>query len=114
MRLEMWLWKNLPSVRTCNGHEWAVVRVCADGKRAKFSHRRLRNGIRGRTLDCDQSEILAQQTGRTHVTPRVVAARQICWPVSARVGIVSADQAECALMKLIVASLTTLRYISAS
>ena len=69
--------KDLPPVRTCNGHEWAVVRICADGKRAKFSHRRLRNGIRGRTLDCDQSEILAQQTGRTNVTPRVVAARRI-------------------------------------
>ena len=36
MQLEMWYGKNLPSVRTCNGHEWAVVRVCADGKRAKF------------------------------------------------------------------------------
>jgi hypothetical protein len=39
--------------------EWAVVPVCADGKRAKFSHRRLRNGIRGGTLDFDHSEILA-------------------------------------------------------
>ena len=26
--------------------------------------------LEARTLDCDQSEILAQQTGRTNVTPR--------------------------------------------
>ena len=50
-----------------------MVRICADGKRAKLSHRRLRNGISGRTLDCDQSEILARQTGRTEMKPRVVA-----------------------------------------
>ena len=47
------------------------------------------------------------------MTPRVVACG-ICLPVTAPVsgdGIVSADQAECALMKLMVASLTTPLYL---
>ena len=117
MQLEMWLWKKSS---LSSNLQWARVGggscLCRREK-GQIPPRRLRNGIRGGTLDFDQSEILAQQTGRAHVMLRVVAARQICWPVPARclgVGIVSADQAECALMKLMVASLTTLRYISAS
>ena len=83
VQLEMWLWKKSS---LSSNLQWARVGggscLCRREK-GQIPPRRLRNGIRGGTLDFDQSEILAQQTGRANVMPRVVAARQICWPVSA-------------------------------